>query len=74
MVFVFTSLSSVLSAVVLSYESLPDVLRDNLPASIKTIVTIMILLSSAIGSLIHIFSYPNKKGDNVGITSNPDKP
>lgn len=60
LVLILTLSSTVLSALVLSYDTLPDVLRDSLPVSIKSILTVIILLNSVAGALVHIISSSNK--------------
>lgn len=49
-------ISAFFSAVVVSYENLPEALRDNLPISFKTILTTLTLFSSGLASIVHILN------------------
>lgn len=57
-----TAISTFLSAVIVSYESLPEALRDNLPVSFNTMLTTLTLFSSGLASIVHMASnkpYPD---------------
>lgn len=71
LVFMLTILSSILSALTLSFDSLPDLLRDSLPESIKIILVFIIMLSSVVGVLIHALS-PSNNGGNSSSTQHPN--
>lgn len=72
-VFILSVISSIFSAVIVTYESLPESVRDSLPLTFKEILTFLTLFSTGLATLVHALNSSFAKSPNPIIFDESDK-